>query len=380
MKKLISVLLAAVMAFGLFACGAAGGTDDQTADKTDSTNTTEETGGETQTTISSEPDENGLIFPAGEPETTSLVLHCPKDYNMSAQAVTAYREGYFKEAGLDVEIMWYQNGGDIPTSIIAGGADLAFGSWVNPMQVEAYGVPTEIICNTGDPAGTLSLIAAPGSGIESVADIQGKTITLTNAAVVVRTFKNICELYGIDYDSLDIVNAAPSDGVTAFINGDVDAVFTWQPYCANAIIKGGGKEIINGLYDYSNGGQEPVSGVYITACTFFGTKAFVDANPNTVARVVWALSKATCDLQDDSKIDAIAELTADDIGAETEVAAAAMRSMVYTMEMTQDWVDTLVSEVPYYLEIGSLPKEVDAASMVNTEFLDMVCPQWNKLS
>ena len=50
------------------------------------------------------------------------------------------------------------------------------------------------------------------------------------------------------------------------------------------------------------------------------------------------------------------------------------------MEMTQDWVDTLVSEVPYYLEIGSLPKEVDAAAMVSTEFLDMVCPQWDKLN
>lgn len=363
MKKLMCFLLVLSLAMALAGCGSKDGNTQKA-----------------ETPTSSEPDENGISFPEGEPETKSVTLHCPKDYNMSGQAVVALEKGYFEAAGLDVEIMWYQNGGDIPTSMIAGGADLAFGSWINPLQVSAYDVDTVIISNTGDPAGTLSLVAGKDSGIESVEDIEGKTVTITNTAVVVRTFHNICDLYNIDYDSLNIVNADPSDGVAALMNGDVDAIFTWQPYCATAIINAGGTEIINGQYDYSNGGEEPVSGVYVTGCTFFGTEEFVNENPNTVARIVWALAKATCDLQDDGQIDELAELTAGTIGTDEEIAAAAMRAMTYTMVMTDEWVATLENEVPYYVDIGSLPEALDPAPLVDMEFIDMVNPEWNQLS
>lgn len=331
-------------------------------------------------TISTGPDENGIMFPEGTPETTSITLHCPKDYNMSGQVVVALEKGYFEAAGLDVEIVWYQNGGDIPTAMLSGGADLAFGSWINPLQVAAYGVNTKILCNTGDPAGTLSLVAGKNSGITAVTDITGKTVTIANAAVVDRTFHNICDLYNIDYDSINIVNADPSDGVAALMNGDVDAIFTWQPYCATAILTAGGTEIINGQYDYSNGETTPVSGVYIAGCTFFGTEEFVTANPNTIARLLWALAKATCDLQDDSQIDELAELTAQTIGTEPDIAASAMRSMTYTMEINDDWVATLKSEVPYYVGIGSLPSEIDPVPLLDMIYLDSINPGWDQLS
>ncbi len=230
--------------------------------------------------------------------------------------------------------MTYQTGSDVPTAMIAGDVAVATGTWVNPMQVASYDVGAKILAQPGDPAGTMSLIAAPDSGIKSVTDIAGKTITLTNAAVVVRTLKNICDKYGIDYDGLNIVNTAPSDGVAAYLNGDVDALFTWQPFGAMGLINGGGTEIINGMYDYSNGKETPVSDIYISRCVFYVSEKFAAQNPNTCAKLVWAIAKATLDLQDDAKIDELAELTAEDMGTTPEIAAANMRAMKYSMEMT----------------------------------------------
>ena len=57
-----------------------------------------------------------------------------------------------------------------------------------------------------------------------------------------------------------------------------------------------------------------------------------------------------------------------------------MRAMTYTMVMTDEWVATLESEVPYYVDIGSLPEALDPAPLVDMEFIDMVNPEWNQLS
>ncbi len=321
-----------------------------------------------------EADENGLCKPSGAPEQTKVTIHSGRDYQMAAQLVVAEEKGYFDEAGLDVELTWYQTASDIPTAMISGDIDLAFGSWANPMQVEAYDVDCKVLASLGDASGTLSLIATPESGIKNVEDIKDKTITLTNAAVVTRTLKNICEKYGMDYEALNIVNTAPSDGLASFMNGEVDALFTWQPYCAQAI-EAGGIEILNGSYDFAK--NEELSGLYICGYTFYATEKYCRENPNTVAAIMWALAKAEVDMEDEANLEELAELTYETMGlSSADIALANMKSMKYSMEFTEEWVNTFNSEIPYYKEIGSIPQEIDGTSVMDTRFLEAVAPDW----
>lgn len=381
MRRRMLALLSSVVLFALTACGESsslpevkGAAKDVSAAEQSSKETAEEV-----VAPSSEPDENGIIFPAGEPEVTDIVIHTARDYQMAAQLITAYKKGYFDEAGLNVNINWYQTASDIPTAMIAGDVDLAFGSWANPMQVKAYGVDCKILATLGDASGTLGMYVQPDSGIKSIEQIKDASITLTNAAVVTRTLSNICELYGIDYDSLNIINTAPSDGVASFMNKQVDAIFTWMPYGAQ-VAQFGGVELINGAHDYSDGGDKEVSGVYIAGYTFYVTEKYLQSNPNTCARIVWALAKAEVDLEN---IDAaeIAELTYEDMSlTEASLAEANLRAMSYSMDFTEEEGQTFIDEIPYYVSIGSIPAEIDGYSVLDSEVLEKVAPSWVKKS
>ncbi|MCR5756122.1 MAG: ABC transporter substrate-binding protein [Acetatifactor sp.] len=327
-------------------------------------------------TLSSEPDEDGLIFPSGEPETSHFSIHCTYDYNMSAQVVAAKALGFFDEAGLDVELIHYQSGGEIPTAVIAGDAKVAVGSWSNPMQVASYDVPVKVVNQGGDPSATVSVLVTNASGISQVSELEGCTLATTNAAIVIRALHNICTQYGIDYDGLNLVLADQSDCVTAFANGDVDAVLCWQPFVFNALNMGDGYELINGSYDYSNGETTEVSDIYISGCTTYVTEDFLSANPNTIARMEWALAKATLALKDDSQIDTIAELTCAEMGCDKDAAAANMRAMSYDMTWTKAWIDSFCDETPYYYELGTLNKEIDGNSLIDTSFVKSINPEW----
>lgn len=365
MKKKMILGLAVILSFACFTgCGSS-------ESQTESSN-------DTAVISVAEADENGLCKPTSSPEQTKVTIHSGRDYQMAAQLVTAKEKGYFDEAGLDVEITWYQTASDIPTAMISGDIDLAFGSWTNPMQVKSYGIDCNILASLGDASGTLSLIVSPDSGITSVEDITDKTLTLTNAAIVTRTLENICNLYGIDYDVLNIVNTAPSDGLASFMNGDVDAIFTWQPYCAQAI-EAGGVEILSGSYDYLN--DEALSDLYICGYTFYATESYCEKNPNTVAAIMWALGKAEIDLENEDSKAEIAGLTYETMGlTSADIALANLNAMKYSMEFTEEWADTFNSEIPYYKEIGSIPEEFDGYSVMNTKFLETVAPDWAKKS
>ena len=51
---------------------------------------------------------------------------------------------------------------------------------------------------------------------------------------------------------------------------------------------------------------------------------------------------------------------------------AAMRAMTYIIVMTDERIATLEGEVPYYVDIGSLPEVLDPAPLIDIEFTDMV--------
>ena len=374
-RRILTTILTATLAFVLTACGAnnTSSASGDAASQIAKSTVTEEVG------VPGEPDENGIIFPAGAPEVTNIEIHSARDYQMAAQLITAKKKGYFEQAGLNVNINWYQTASDIPTAMIAGDVDLAFGSWANPMQVKAYGVDCKILTTLGDASGTLGMFVQPDSGITSIEQIKDASITLTNAAVVTRTLSNICELYGMDYSSLNIVNTAPSDGVASFMNKQVDAIFTWMPYGAQ-VAEFGGVELINGAYDYSNGGKKPISGVYIAGYTFYVTEKYLAANPNTCARILWALAKAEVDLENCSPAE-IAELTYEDMSlTAASIAEANIAAMSYSMDFTEESGQTFLDEIPYYVSIGSIPAEVDGTSILDSSVLEKVAPSWVKKS
>ncbi len=128
--------------------------------------------------------------------------------------------GYFAEAGLDVNII--PTGGDIvpQEALFAGEADYAI-AWVPKVlgSIEASGIEVTDIAQIFQTSGTLQVSFA-GSGIESVADYEGKRIGSWG-------FGNEWEIFaamaaeGLDSSSVSITTQDFS--MNALLDGDVDA-------------------------------------------------------------------------------------------------------------------------------------------------------------
>ena len=140
----------------------------------------------------------------------------------------AQDQGYFEEAGLDVEII--PSGGDIvPQDALANGdVDYAI-AWVPKVlgSIEA-GANVTNIAQIFQRSGTLQ-VAWADSGIESVADFEGKKIGSWGFGNEWEIFAAMAE-EGLDSTTVEIITQ--DFNMNAFLSGDIDAAqaMTYNEY------------------------------------------------------------------------------------------------------------------------------------------------------
>jgi len=87
------------------------------------------------------------------------------------------KQGYFKEAGLDIDILYTEGGASTLTPVIAGSIDIAMTNGVlGVVAAYAKGMPVKIISAEATGAAEAFWYARPESGIKSLADTNGKTV------------------------------------------------------------------------------------------------------------------------------------------------------------------------------------------------------------
>ena len=140
----------------------------------------------------------------------------------------AQEQGFFEEAGLDVEII--PSGGDIvPQDALANGdVDYAI-AWVPKVlgSIEA-GANVTNIAQIFQRSGTLQ-VAWADSGIESVADFEGKKIGSWGFGNEWEIFAAMAE-EGLDSSTVEIITQ--DFNMNAFLSGDIDAAqaMTYNEY------------------------------------------------------------------------------------------------------------------------------------------------------
>ncbi|WP_258960837.1 ABC transporter substrate-binding protein [Paenibacillus aquistagni] len=142
----------------------------------------------------------------------------------------AQAEGYFKEAGLDVEIIQPATGGS--DAMIASG-EAAFGITVqeNITQARSQGVP--IVSLAAIIQHNTSGFAAPKSkNIQSPKDFEGKTYGGWGSPVEEAVIRTIMKNENADFDKVRNVNMGNADFFTA-VKKDID--FAWIFYAWTGI-------------------------------------------------------------------------------------------------------------------------------------------------
>src|SRR5499426_631344 len=91
------------------------------------------------------------------------------------------KQGYFKEAGLDLEILYTEGGASTLTPVIAGSIDIAMTNGVlGVVAAYAKGMPVKIISAEATGAPDAFWYARPESGIQNIRDTNGKTVAFSS--------------------------------------------------------------------------------------------------------------------------------------------------------------------------------------------------------
>ncbi|MCK9916382.1 NrtA/SsuA/CpmA family ABC transporter substrate-binding protein [Microbacteriaceae bacterium K1510] len=189
----------------------------------------------------------------------------------------ATQQGYFKDAGLDVQYLTFSQGGDALDGVIAGQADIT-----------AAAEPTTMIRIGRADVRPLFIISGSGTYIKLVArpeitdPTQIKKFGYVPGNVSEYAMGKTLEKYKIDPKSIELVRAGPPELPALLARGDIDAFFNIEPWPTLAV-KQGAKVLLTSKdigYSYT---------YWITA-----SGAWLDGHKEQAQKVVQSLAKA-CD-------------------------------------------------------------------------------------
>ena len=150
----------------------------------------------------------------------------------------ALKQGYFKEAGLDIEILYTEGGASTLTPVIAGSIDIAMtNGTLGVIAAYAKGMPVKIISAEATGAPDAFWYARPESGIKSLADTNGKTLAFSSPG----SSTNLILLQLVNQaqvkPKLVATGGAPAT-LTQVMSGQIDVGWSVPPFVLQQLAEG----------------------------------------------------------------------------------------------------------------------------------------------
>ena len=200
-----------------------------------------------------------------------------------APLYVAYENGYFKNEGLDAQILKTDFEGT-KNGLATGKIDVALGlfdKWIKPIE---QGM--DIKFTAGLHSGCIQVVAGKNSGIKTLSDLRGKRIGVDAIGSGSMNFLVVAlNKAGLDWQKDVSWRAYPPDQLeTALDKGEIDALSITDPFGQNVIDHNKGSMLI------SQAETKPFSDEY---CCFVAVSGqLVKNDPQTAAAITRALMKA----------------------------------------------------------------------------------------
>lgn len=230
----------------------------------------------------------------------------------------------------------------------AGWVDATSGSSTAVVAALAGQADPVVFAVEVDDGTTQGIVAAPGTGIEEVADLSGRRVAINAGGTGEYLLRLALEQAGMAIEDVEAVNLAPPDAASAFAGGNVDAWATWDQYLEAATLADGAQVVVHARdIGASNRTVHVVS------------RELAEQNPALVVALYEALSQQSKSVADDPGILARAYRAA---GAERAVAEAVARREPPRIEPAgQAFSDELAQVAAFYAEQGMTAEEVDVS-------------------
>ena len=241
MKKLIALILSVIIIFGLSACG-----------KT-------------------------------EPDKITIVLDWTPNTNHTGIFV-AEANGYFKDVGLNVEIVQPPEGG--ATALVASGKaqfGVSFQDTLAPAFIGDNPVPVTAVAAVIQH-NTSGIISRKGEGMDTPKGLEGKKYATWDLDVEKETIRDVMKADGGNFDLVELIPSTVTDEVSALKSGSVDAIWIFYAWAGIACQTAG---LETDYFEFAD--INPVFDYYTPV--IIGNNDWLSENPETAKAFIEALSK-----------------------------------------------------------------------------------------
>jgi NitT/TauT family transport system substrate-binding protein len=181
--------------------------------------------------------------------------------------------GFFEDAGVDVELVWFEGYLDSINAFAAGQLDGNSQTLSDTLLSVAAGSDQRIVLTNDNSTGNDQIIA--DAGIGSIPDLAGKEIGVEAGVVDHFLLALGLEREGLTLDDVTIVNLETGAAASAFAAGQMDAVGVFAPFTTVAIGREGSKVLFTSAdFPGSIPDHLAVSG------------ALVESRPEAVQRII----------------------------------------------------------------------------------------------
>lgn len=215
-------------------------------------------------------------------DTVKIRLAYMPNMGSASLATTARDKGYFKEMGLDVDMVEFQGGPAEIAAMASGDIEIAqIGHGAHALCVEGEGVVFQI----DDTSLADAVIGNKAKGVNAIKDLKGKTVAVTSGTSAEIILNLALKSEGMTQADIKTVEMDANGAVSAMISGKVDACATWSPGTATIMDALGDKAIkLADNQDYVDKVTFPGS--------FITTQKYADGHHDILVRFARALQKA----------------------------------------------------------------------------------------
>lgn len=218
-----------------------------------------------------------------ELEKVTFVLDWTPNTNHTGLYV-AQENGYFKDAGLEVEIVQPPEDGAV-VLVASGKADfgISFQDSLAPALAEGSSLPITAVASVIQH-NTSGIISRKGEGMDRPKGMENHSYATWNGGIELATLKEVIQADGGDFEKIDLIPSTVTDEVSALKTNSVDSIWIFYAWA------GVKTELENLETDYfAFADIDPVFDYYTPV--IISNNAFLNENPDTAKAFLSAVSK-----------------------------------------------------------------------------------------
>lgn len=169
------------------------------------------------------------------------------------------QKGYFKQEGVDVELITFKSANERDAAIISGDIDGMLTDPIGTTTLVASGTPLKILSlglGATKQEGPFGIVAAPGSGLTKVEDLKGVEIAISNGSIMDYAVEKLLTDAGFKKEEIKTTNL-PQIPIRyeSLMSGKIKAAILPEPWLSLAASNKDAKVLVHdataGKLDYT---------------------------------------------------------------------------------------------------------------------------------